>query len=135
MLKLLCDRNAGHPQVGDNFLRMVAFLTSSRYPDGKEALTSEGAWLHHTVLASMTKGAIWAAGNERPTIRLNSQSKYGIDWPASFGFSVDIMSEQSKPFNASMSIIYEYIDKNSDMGRQYKDMVMRWLTIGFVDLL
>jgi hypothetical protein len=106
----------------------------NRYPNGKEALTSEGAWLHHTLLASLTKGAIWAAGNERPTIRLNTESKYGIDWPASFGLSVDIMSEQPKPFNASMSIIYEYIEKNSDMGKQYKDALMRWLTIGFVRL-
>jgi len=110
---------------------VTAMQATIKYPNGKEALTSEGAWLHHTVLASMTKGAIWAAGNERPTIRLNAASKYGIDWPASYGVTVDIMSERPEPMNVSMSIIFEYIDKNSDMGKKYKDIVMRWLTIGY----
>jgi hypothetical protein len=110
---------------------VTAMQATIKYPNGKEALTSEGAWLHHTVLASLTKGAIWAAGNERPTIRLNTESKYGIDWPASYGVSVDIMSERPEPFNVSMSIIFEYVDKNSDMGKKYKDIIMRWLTIGY----
>jgi len=110
---------------------VTAMQATIKYPNGKEALTSEGAWLHHTVLASMTKGAIWAAGNERPTIRLNTESKYGIDWPASYGVSVDIMSERPQPFNVSMSIIFEYIDKKSDMGKKYKDIMMQWLTIGY----
>jgi hypothetical protein len=101
-----------------------------KYPNGKEALTSEGAWLHHTALAGGPGGSIWAAGNERPTIRLNSKHKYGIDWPASFFFTLDIMSEKKEAMTVSMSITYEYIEKDSPQGKLYKAAVMRWLQIG-----
>lgn len=101
----------------------------NRYPDGKEALTREGAWLHHTVLTSSGNGVIWAAGNERPTIRLNSQYKYGIDWKGNVSYTVDIMSEKKEPMTASMSITYEFVPKNSEMGKQYKAAAMKWIQI------
>jgi hypothetical protein len=110
---------------------VTAMHATIKYPDGREALTSEGAWLHHTVLASLSNGMIWAAGNERPTIRLNGKYKYGIDWPATFGYSVDIMSEKKEPMTVSMSITYEYVDKNSDMGKVYKPSTMYWNQIGY----
>jgi hypothetical protein len=109
---------------------VTAMHATIKYADGREAPTSEGAWLHHTVLTSSIAGAIWAAGNERPTIRLNAKEKYGIDWPSNFGLSVDVMSEQKEPMTVSMSITYEYIDKDSEMGQLYKGSQMYWSQVG-----
>jgi hypothetical protein len=113
---------------------VTAMHATIKYSDGREALTSEGAWLHHTVLANRASsgrgGMIWAAGNERPTIRLNGKYKYGIDWPDSLGVSVDIMSEKNEQMTVSMSITYEYIEKESEMGQQYKASQMYWSQIG-----
>jgi len=109
---------------------VTAMRATLKYANGKEALVSDGAWLHHTALASSSMGAIWAAGNERPTIRLNQKYKYGIDWPASFFYTLDIMSEKKEAMNVSMSITYEYLEKSSAMGKTYKPAVMSWLQIG-----
>jgi hypothetical protein len=110
----------------------LLLLTFNRHTDGREALTSEGFWLHHTVLAGGPQGTIWAAGNERPTLRLNSQYKYGIDWPTSYyGISVDLMSEAKVAANLSLSILYEYIEKASPVGKEYKGSYLRWNQIGF----
>lgn len=108
---------------------VTAMRATLKYPDGKEALTSEGAWLHHTALAG-TGGAIWAAGNERPTIRLNQKYKYGIDWPATFFYTLDVMSEKKEAMNVSMAITYEFIEKSSTQGKLYRAAVMKWLQIG-----
>jgi hypothetical protein len=114
---------------------VTAMHATIKYADGREALTNEGAWLHHTVLANVGSsggraGMIWAAGNERPTIRLNGKYKYGLDWPDSLGVSVDIMSEKTEPMTVSMSITYEFIPKESEMGQQYKASQMYWSQIG-----
>src|ERR1700760_4450325 len=88
---------------------------SLKYLDGREAKTSEGAWLHHvvmtrgsyrllsTALASISPGIIWGAANERPVLRLNGKWKYGIDWPDVFSFTLDIMSEQKKEMNVYLA--------------------------------
>jgi len=73
---------------------------------------------------------IWAAGNERPTLRLNHENKYGIDWPSSLFVTMDLMSEAKKPIDLSMSITYEYIEKNSEMGKIYKPATLHWNSIG-----
>jgi len=111
---------------------VTAMQATIRHTDGREALTSEGFWLHHTVLVGGPQGTIWAAGNERPTLRLNSQYKYGIDWPSSlYSISVDLMSEAKVPMNLSLSILYEYIEKSSPQGKEYKGSYLRWNQIGF----
>jgi hypothetical protein len=101
-----------------------------KYPDGNEALTSEGVWLHHTMLKSLNGGPIWAAGNERPTIRLNGKDRYGIDWPSSFSMDIDVMSEKKEPVIVSLSVTYEYIEKDSKMGKLYKGSQMMWMDVG-----
>jgi hypothetical protein len=37
----------------------MLILNTYRYPNGTEALTSQGAWLHHTVLGNTAMGVIW----------------------------------------------------------------------------
>jgi hypothetical protein len=109
----------------------IEFDLTCRHPDGREALTAEGAWLHHAVLAGGI-GGIWAAGNERPTLRLNSQHKYGIDWPDNnFGMQIDLMSEAPKPMNLSLSILFEYLEKTQPEAKDYRSSYMRWNQIGF----
>jgi hypothetical protein len=123
---------AGESPCGDCYV--TAMQATIKYPNGTEALTSEGAWLHHTVLSyprDTRLGPIWAAGNERPTIRLNTDgNRYGINFPSKLAMSVDVMSERTEPLTVSMSITYEYIDKNSDMGKLYKASQMHWSQIG-----
>jgi hypothetical protein len=107
---------------------ITAMRATLKYPNGTEALTSQGLWLHHTVLA--WQGGTWAAGNERPTIRLNYKSKYGLNLDAAnIGVTIDIMSERKEPATVSMAITYEYIEKNSEAGKQYKAAMMQWLAI------
>lgn len=115
---------------------------SLKYLDGREAKTSEGAWLHHvvmtrgsyrllsTALASISPGIIWGAANERPVLRLNGKWKYGIDWPDVFSFTLDIMSEQKEEMNVYLAVTFEYIEKESNMGKQYKASSMYWHQVG-----
>jgi hypothetical protein len=44
-------------------------------------------------------------------------------------YTVDLMSERKEDFNVSMAITYEWIDKASDIGKQYKAATMRWVQI------
>ncbi|KAF1815794.1 hypothetical protein P152DRAFT_479661 [Eremomyces bilateralis CBS 781.70] len=57
---------------------ITAIQAKISFLDGKEANADQGAWLHHITLG---KGLsmFWAAGNERPTLRLNRKHKYGLD--------------------------------------------------------
>ena len=98
-------------------------------PNGKEANTDTGAWLHHIALFGSGAGAgsIWAAGNERPTIRLNTQEKYGLNFPASFMLMIDLMTEDTKPKNLTLEITYETVPKTK---AGYGAARMYWLTIG-----
>ncbi|KAF2665190.1 hypothetical protein BT63DRAFT_464449 [Microthyrium microscopicum] len=111
---------------------VTAMRATLKYTNGSEALTSEGAWLHHTVLGNTPLGVIWAAGNERPTIRLNSQHKYGLEFTGkSMFYTVDLMSEAKAPMDVSMAITYEWIPKDSEMGKKYKGATMKWLQIAY----
>jgi hypothetical protein len=98
-------------------------------PNGKEANTDTGAWLHHIALFGSGAGAgsIWAAGNERPTIRLNTQQKYGLNFPASFMLMIDLMVEDTKAKNLTLEITYETVPKTTS---GYAAARMNWLTIG-----
>jgi len=108
---------------------VTAMEATIRYPNGKEANTDTGAWLHHIALFGSGAGAgsIWAAGNERPTIRLNTQQKYGLNFPASFMLMIDLMTEDTKPKNLTLEITYETVPKTLS---GYAAAKMYWLTIG-----
>jgi hypothetical protein len=100
-----------------------------RYPDGKEANIDTNAWLHHIALfgSGGGQGSIWACGNERPTLRLNTGSKYGLDFPASFMMMIDLMTEDVAPKSLTLEITYEWVPKTAP---GYKAAAMYWLTIG-----
>jgi hypothetical protein len=94
-----------------------------------EAPVDTGAWLHHIALFGPGggTGSIWAAGNERPTLRLNEKYKYGLDLTA-FSMMIDLMSEDSKPKPVHLFITFEWISKAK--APQYKAATMYWLTVG-----
>lgn len=113
-----------------------------KYADGREALASDGVWLHHCVMTSgftrlisnaaakYTPGVIWAAANERPTLRLNTEHRYGIDWPKVFSYTVDLASEKDEDTTVYLSITFEHIPKESPQGKLYKGTYMFWNAIG-----
>jgi hypothetical protein len=88
--------------------------------------------MHHSGVTLIDRGFMWPAGNERPTLRLNSGYKYGIDWSNYSMVTLDAMSEKSEPATINLSITYEYVLKNSEMGRQYKPVTMKWVQMMFV---
>jgi len=109
---------------------VTAMEATIRYPGGKEANVDTGAWLHHIALFGTGGGggSIWAAGNERPTLRLNTGSlKYGFDFPSAFMLMIDLMTEDIKPKNLTLEITYEHVPKTTS---GYKAATMYWLTIG-----
>jgi len=109
---------------------VTAMEATIRYPDGKEANVDTGSWLHHIALfgSGAGGGSLWAAGNERPTIRLNNQKKYGLQIPASFMLMIDLMVEDTKAKNLTLEITYDHIPTGASTG--YKAATMYWLTIG-----
>jgi len=111
---------------------VTAMEATIRYPDGKEANVDTNAWLHHIALfgSGAGGGSIWAAGNERPTLRLNTQEKYGLAIPAMFMMMIDLMTEEVKPKNLTLEIAYENIPAGSPQHKSYKQATMYWLTIG-----
>jgi hypothetical protein len=87
--------------------------------------------MHHSGVTLFDRGFLWPSGNERPTIRLNSGYKYGIDWSNNGMVSLDAMSEKPEPETINLSITYEYVLKDSEMGRQYKPVTMKWVQMMF----
>lgn len=80
------------------------------------------------IMNSMSGVALWAAGNERPTLRLNNDGrKYGLEFPSSFGLMVDLMSETTTPLTLTLEITFEHVPKNTP---GYKPAEMKWLQIG-----
>jgi len=108
---------------------VTAMEATIRYPDGKEANTDTGSWLHHIAMfgSGAGGGSLWAAGNERPTIRLNNQKKYGLQFPSSFMLMIDLMVDDSKSKNLTLEITYDHIPIGQN---GYKGATMYWLTIG-----
>ncbi|RDI86870.1 hypothetical protein Vi05172_g3082 [Venturia inaequalis] len=118
------------------------FVTSMeatlKFDDGREATTAQhGAWLHHIFLVTrvgLFPQPIWAAGNERPTLSLNSEvNKFGIDFPGNFTMAIDLMSEAPQPLDLKLSITYEYILKSQPEAKDYRGSVVLWNDIGNVD--
>jgi hypothetical protein len=107
---------------------VTAMEATIRYPSGEEANVDTGAWLHHIALfgSGAGQGSLWAAGNERPTLRLNVGDKYGLDFPSAFMMMIDLMTEDTKPKNLTLEITYETVPKTGG----YKGANMYWLTIG-----
>jgi hypothetical protein len=107
---------------------VTAMEAAIRYPDGTEANVDTGAWLHHIALFGSGAGgmSLWAAGNERPTLRLNNKEKFGLEFPSMYMLMIDLMTEEVAPKNLTLEISFEYQDKNSG----YKPARMYWLTVG-----
>lgn len=108
---------------------VTAMEATIRYPDGKEANVDTNAWLHHIALFGQGtgQGSIWACGNERPTLRLNSVDKYGIDWPLTYMMMIDLMTEVTTPKTLTLEVTYEIAPK---IGSGYKAATMYWLSLG-----
>jgi hypothetical protein len=108
---------------------VTAMEATIRYPGGAEANVDTGSWMHHIALfgSGAGGGSIWAAGNERPTLRLNEQKKFGLDFPSQFMLIVDMMVEDTKAKNLTLEITYEHVPKT---GSGYGAARMYWLTIG-----
>jgi len=85
--------------------------------------------LHHIALfgSGGGQGSIWACGNERPTLRLNANAKYGLDFPNAFMMMIDLMTEDTTPKSLTLEITYEHVPKTTS---GYKAAAMYWLTIG-----
>jgi len=118
---------ADGPCAGDCYV--TAMEATIRYPDGSEANVDTGAWLHHIAMfgKGTGQGSIWAAGNERPTLRLNAVEKYGIDFPSKFMLMIDLMVEGPEVKTLTLEVTYETVPKT---GSGYKPATMYWLTIG-----
>jgi hypothetical protein len=113
---------------------VTAMEATIRYPDKSEANVDTGAWLHHIAMfgsGTGTGGSLWACGNERPTLRLNSgELKYGIDWPNTYMMMIDLMTEVATPKSLTLEVTYEIIDKAPGLKAGYKAATMYWLTLG-----
>ncbi|KAF2671725.1 hypothetical protein BT63DRAFT_452228 [Microthyrium microscopicum] len=118
---------------------VTAMQYTSRYDNGTEILTSDGIWMHHCVMSSYDRMTsmtplgpqiLWAGGNERPTLRLNTRYKYGIDWPSNVNFLLEYMSAVKQDVNVSLAVTYEYIPKSSPEAENYRDSYLMWNSVG-----
>ncbi|KAF1991696.1 hypothetical protein K402DRAFT_400397 [Aulographum hederae CBS 113979] len=100
-----------------------------KYANGTEANVDTGAWLHHIDVFG-AQGILWASGNERPHLRLNTKYKYGIDMPPTgfFAVNVDLMSNAKDDKDLTLFIDYEFIPKSKAVG--YKPSLMSWNDVG-----
>lgn len=97
---------------------IVALQADLQYADGRSANINQGAWLHHAILATLSKGTqqdwvcpttersdgagpayrFFASGNERTTVRLNSKYKYGLSFQENdmFHLAFEIMNQNNR---------------------------------------
>jgi hypothetical protein len=73
------------------------------------------------------QGSLWAAGNERPTLRLNNAEKYGLEFPSKYILMIDLMTEAATAKNLTLEVTFEIVPRE---GSGYKPATMYWLTIG-----
>jgi hypothetical protein len=77
--------------------------------------------------AAMGGSRIFAGGNERGAVRLNSKSKYGIDpGKGTVGGAVEIMSEATKPFTVYVTWFVEYLPKSTP---GYREARLVWVDV------
>jgi hypothetical protein len=72
-------------------------------------------------------GSFFAAGNERPTVRLNNKLKYGMDMPDDLIMLIDIGITDAAPKNVTVFVSFEYFAKSTP---GYKAAAMYRMTIG-----
>jgi hypothetical protein len=73
---------------------------------------------------------LWAGGNERPTLRLNTRYRYGIYWPADFSFTVEFMSSITGDIRVRPAITFEYIEDKQAKALGYRDSYLIWNSVG-----
>ncbi|KAE9975975.1 hypothetical protein EG328_002901 [Venturia inaequalis] len=121
---------------------VVAMQHGMEYADGKTANVDTGAWLHHTEMSVTSQkdyvcpnsflinfggNRIFAGGNERIPIRMNSHGKYGLDLGAgALGGQVEIMSESTKPLTVYLTMLFEWLPKTTP---GYKPAVHVWMDV------
>ena len=71
--------------------------------------------------------AVFASGNERPTVRLNNKRKYGIEIPEDIMVMIELQSSEITPKNVTLFVSYEYVPKSA-VG--YRAASMYWFSIG-----
>jgi hypothetical protein len=63
-------------------------------------------------------------------MRLNTEdNRFGIDFPRLLAYSADIMSERHDDVEVNISVMYEYIEKETDMGKKYNATKLHWTRI------
>jgi hypothetical protein len=128
---------------------ITALQLNLEYPDGKIANVDTGAWLHHVDISvsgvdytcpsnplsliinggdpAMGGNRIYAGGNERVPVRLNSKYKFGIDpgW-GTMGGAVELMSENTKPITVFCTLLIEYVPKSAP---GYREARLVWVDV------
>jgi hypothetical protein len=109
---------------------IVAMQGDLQFEDGRSAMIEDGAWLHHMVLYSglgWTPGSktdlvcsntmlslwmgwphrIFASGNERTPVRLNTKYKFGIPVEKEDSFHVlyDLVNVSPKPMKLFVAMV------------------------------
>jgi hypothetical protein len=70
---------------------------------------------------------IYAGGNERVPVRMNSKQKFGIDpGVGTMGGAVEIMSEATKPFTVYVTMLFEYLPKSTP---GYREGQLVWVDV------
>jgi hypothetical protein len=130
---------------------IVAMQGDLQYEDGRSAFVEDGLWLHHIVLYNglgWTPGSktdlvcsntllsafmgwphrIFASGNERTPVRLNTKYKFGIpiEKPEYFHMLYDLVNAGDKPVKIYIAITFEHVPKNEP---GYREARMLWLDI------
>ncbi|KAF2667299.1 hypothetical protein BT63DRAFT_414887 [Microthyrium microscopicum] len=128
---------------------ITAMQLNMEYEDGKIANADTGAWLHHvdisvtgedytcpsTILGtiinfgdpSMWGARIYAGGNERVPVRLNTNKKYGIDpGTGTMGGAVEIMNQAVKPIKVYVTMLFEFVPKGT---AGYKEARLVWVDV------
>lgn len=102
--------------------------SGQNYTEAKEANEDTGLWLGYVSIFGMGGSPlIFAAGNERPTVRLNNRYKYGIEVPEDIMLLINLRAEDVTPRNVTIFISYDYVPKSAP---GYKAASMHWVTIG-----
>lgn len=128
---------------------ITAMQLNLEYPDGKIANVDTGAWLHHvdisvtgtdytcpsSIISTIANGGdpsmggrrIYAGGNERVPVRMNSLSKYGIDpGRGTMGGAVELMNEAVKPITVFVTMLFEFVPKDTP---GYKEGQLIWVDV------
>jgi hypothetical protein len=75
----------------------------------------------------MAGARIYAGGNERTAVRLNTVKKYGIDpGRGTMGGAVELMSENTQPITVYATMLFEYVPKSTP---GYKEARLVWVDV------